>query len=480
MDDSKQRLMPSPDDRLPGRCQQLCYPEAVRLLDPENPIMQGEVDDKYQYSCENKVNTLHGWLSKEPMVGFWVITPSFEFRNGGITKQNLTSHVGPTSLSVFHSGHYAGTSLYAQFRKGEYWKKVFGPIRIYLNSDEANSVEQDLWEDAKRKLLVETQAWPYDWPSSKDYLKAEERGTVKGRLQVQDRFSSATITPAANATLGLAAPGEVGSWQIDSKGYQFWTIANKDGSFTINNVRPGAYNLYGWVPNVLGDYRKEALLIVQSGVLELGELIYEPPRYGRTIWEIGTPDRTAYNFFIPDPNPMYWNKLFVNHPERYRQYGLWLEYTEHYPDDDLVFTVNQSDSTRDWFFAHVCRVKDGALLPTTWTIVFELDGAPKEGNYRLQIALASANAAHLQVRVNDGSTTSTPVFEVVGLGGDNAIARHGIHGLHHLLSVDIAPHLLRAGENRLYLTQANTQSCLVGLMYDYLRLEEPTTITALA
>ncbi|KAH7414753.1 hypothetical protein KP509_14G009000 [Ceratopteris richardii] len=473
LDNSKQRVMPSPDDRLPDRCQQLCYPEAVLLLNPENPILTGEVDDKYQYSRENKISMPHGWISQESAIGFWVLTPSFEFRNGGITKQNLTSHVGPTSLSVFHSGHYVGTSLYAQFRNGEAWRKVFGPVRIYLNTSQENDLEVDLWEDAKRQNIAETQAWPYHWPSSNEYLKDEERGTIKGRLQVEDRFAYKTVFPAAGAKLGLAAPGEAGSWQLDSKGYQFWTEADKDGNFIITNIIPGEYCLYGWVPNVLGEYKKDGLISMKSGVLEIGELIYQPPRHGQTVWEIGTPDRTAEGFFIPDPNPIYVNKLFINHPERYRQYGLWLQYSESYPDDDLVFYIGKSDPTRDWFFAHVCRIKDGSLLPTTWKIMFQLDNILENGNYKLQIALASANLATLQVRVNDESTTSTPLFEVEELGFDNAIARHGIHGVYHLLSVDITWKLLKIGQNCIYLTQANTKNCLVGLMYDYLRLEEP-------
>ena len=36
----------------------------------------------------------------DPAVGFWLITPSNEFRSGGPLKQNLTSHVGPTTLAV--------------------------------------------------------------------------------------------------------------------------------------------------------------------------------------------------------------------------------------------------------------------------------------------------------------------------------------------------------------------------------------------
>ena len=59
-----------------------------------------KVDDKYQYSCEDKDNKLHGWISFKPAVGIWLITPSDEFRMGGPLKQDLTSHVGPTMISV--------------------------------------------------------------------------------------------------------------------------------------------------------------------------------------------------------------------------------------------------------------------------------------------------------------------------------------------------------------------------------------------
>jgi rhamnogalacturonan endolyase len=58
------------------------------------------VDDKYQYSLDNKDNQVHGWISDDPSTGFWVITPSNEFKTGGPLKQDLTSHTGPISLAV--------------------------------------------------------------------------------------------------------------------------------------------------------------------------------------------------------------------------------------------------------------------------------------------------------------------------------------------------------------------------------------------
>lgn len=46
--------------------------------------------------------------------------------------------------------------------------------------------------------------------------------------------------------------------------------------------------------------------------IDMGDLVYEPPRNGPTLWEIGVPDRSAAEFYVPDPNPKYINKLYVN------------------------------------------------------------------------------------------------------------------------------------------------------------------------
>lgn len=51
--------------------------------------------------------------------------------------------------------------------------------------------------------------------------------------------------------------------------------------------------------------------------IDVGNLVYEPPRDGPTLWEIGIPDRSAAEFYVPDPNPNYINKLYVNHPDRF-------------------------------------------------------------------------------------------------------------------------------------------------------------------
>ena len=37
--------------------------------------------------------------------------------------------------------------------------------------------------------------------------------------------------------------------------------------------------------------------------VNLGNLVYKPPRNGPTLWEIGVPDRTTGEFFVPEPEP---------------------------------------------------------------------------------------------------------------------------------------------------------------------------------
>ncbi|GFP84101.1 rhamnogalacturonate lyase [Phtheirospermum japonicum] len=438
------------------------------LVNPIEPELKGEVDDKYQYSCDNKD-------IKGPRVDFNGPTgksgsgksyPVDEFRSGGPFKQNLTSH-------VFLSAHYTGDDLVPKFGEGEPWKKVFGPVFVYLNSVMDGDDPLTLWDDAKRQMLVEVQSWPYCFPASEDFQSADQRGNARGRLFVLDRYASSDLIPANGAYVGLAPPGDVGSWQRECKDYQFWSRADEMGYFSINYVRTGNYNLYAFVPGFIGDYRNEVVITVTPGAeIEMGDIVFEPPRDGPTLWEIGVPDRSAAEYYVPDPDPKYINKLYVNHPDRFRQYGLWDRYSELYPTEDLVYTVGTSDYTKDWFFAHVNRKKGSTYQGTTWQIKFALDTVDQSRTYKLRVALASASLAELQVRVNNPKT-NRPLFSSGLIGRDNSIARHGIHGLYWLYNIDIQGGALVQGDNTIYLTQPRSQSPFQELMYDYIRLEAP-------
>nr|CAB3462962.1 unnamed protein product [Digitaria exilis] len=474
--DDIQRYMPSAVDRDEPRGTPLAYKEAVLLVNPKEPQFKGQVDDKYQYSLDNKDNVVHGWISSShpnPM-GFWVITPSNEFKSGGPMKRELTSHVGPTSLTMFLGTHYIGDDIVLNIGDGEYWKKVMGPVFIYLNSSPKRGDLRALWDNAKIQAQAEVSKWPYSFPRSPDFAKAGERGSVTGKLMVRDRFMSNDDIPAETAYIGLAAPGQPGSWATESKGYQFWTMTGSCGNFTIGNVQAGVYNLYAWVPGVLGDYMYTSHVTVTPGcVLDLGDLVFQPPRSGPTLWEIGVPDRTAAEFFVPDTDPRYTNPLFL-HKDKYRQYGLWERYAELYPDSDPVFTVGQSNHSKDWFFAHVTRKVGNGYVPTTRQIRFNLDRVVTDGTYTLRVALAAAQMSRLQVQVNGGGAGwRRGVFTTPEFGGGNAIARHGIHGVQLSFEFPIRGCLLQQGENSISITQTRAFGEFLGVMYDYIRLEGP-------
>ncbi|KAK3231100.1 hypothetical protein Dsin_002981 [Dipteronia sinensis] len=290
------------------------------------------------------------------------------------------------------------------------------------------------------------------------------------------KYVSRMVISAKGAYVGLAYPGSDGTWQTESKGYQFWTVTDANGYFWINNVRMGKYNLYAFVPGFIGDYRHNVAITITAGsVTKIGKLVYKPPRVGPTYWEIGYPDRSAAEFYIPNPNLKYVNRLFVNQTtERFRQYGLWDRYSEIYPTKDLVFTVGVSDYRKDWYFSHNTRRKN-KYVGTTWEIKFNLNNANKNSKYKLRLALASATAAELQVRVNDPYWAKSPVFSTGLIGDENAIARHGIQGLYRLYNVDLPGSLLVKGNNSIFLTQSRGGNGFIGVMYDYIRLEGPLT-----
>lgn len=77
-----------------------------------------------------------------------------------------------------------------------------------------------------------------------------------------------------------------------------------------------------------------------------------------------------------------------------------------------------------------------------------------------------------QVRFND-QNTEFPHFSTGIKGDDNAIARHGIHGLYWLYTIAVGSNHFVKGKNIIYLTQSKVIGPFEGVLYDYIRLESP-------
>jgi len=54
---------------------------------------------------------------------------------------------------MFVSTHYAGKEVTMAFEEGETYKKVFGPVFVYLNSDSSKNDTATLWSDAVQQVL---------------------------------------------------------------------------------------------------------------------------------------------------------------------------------------------------------------------------------------------------------------------------------------------------------------------------------------
>ena len=495
VDADRRREMPSGYDWDHGITMNL--KEARRMT---TGVHKGEVEHKYDYSAVLAETPAYGWSSTERHVGLWLVNPSMEYLGGGPTKFELTGHLDvnpgglPTLLNMWVGSHYGGTSL--GVAPGEPWTKTVGPFLLYCNSADSHEA---MWRDALARAATETAEWPYAWAADKDYPSAAERGTVSGRLVLQDpfdpgvRMSNVWVGVTApdyvmgRPNSGTAAPGNyanraprggmppVVDWQRDAKHYEFWTRADAQGRFAIPHVRAGSYTLHAIAAGVLGEFTRTNVTVGTGESLGLGEIPWVPMRYGRTVWEIGVPDRTAREF---------------RHGDHYWQWGLYFDYPQEFPKD-VDFTIGKSDWHKDWNYVQPPRIVDRnvgvsgedeeqredaavaavrsrgtTVQPTTWTVRFQMPG-PADGRAVLRLAFCGTHqGTHVEVLVNGQTVGATGE-----LPPESAMQRDGIGG--YWIEKDIAfdARLFKSGENtvRLY-SHANSWS--QGVMYDYVRLEQ--------
>ena len=482
-------------------------------------IYQNSVEHKYSYCAEMYKLPAYGWSSIRNHVGIWFINPSTEYLGGGPTRIDLVCHMGATMLDYWTSGHYAGGAE-CNIPAGEVWNKVVGPIFVYCNSLQSTvtptQAELDtlaatagnptipaswtanadaLFDDALAQAKNIKAQWPFNWVQGVDYPHKDERGTVNGRLVLNDPQAATTRLP--HLWVGLTHPdfdglgsafarrsgnGTLVTWDHDADYYQFWNQGAEDGTFSIANVRPGTYTLHAFADGVLGEFAEANITVAAGQTVDLGRLEWKPVRYGKQIWEIGYPDRTGGKFFKGDGS----------------NYWLWgwpLRYALLFPDD-ITYTVGQSDYHKDWFFEEVPHAvnfsfvnpaaKDpasqrfgwvhagtpgedmwrtiGRGRATTWTIKFNMDKA-EHGLATLRVSLAGADGfGGLNMAVNGRSVGSIhPV-------ATNALRYNTDKGIWRQYALVFDAALLKPGENEMQLT-VPAGELTSGVVYDYLRLE---------
>ncbi|HEY8748793.1 MAG TPA: polysaccharide lyase family protein [Tepidisphaeraceae bacterium] len=456
IDARRQRLMASAQDWVSGT--QLNLPEARRL---NTGIRKGEVEHKYDYTMRFAETPAWGWSGTKSRVGIFVVNPSIEYLGGSVVSLDYGGHIDvkpslpadPTLLFIWHSPHYGGREI--QIKADEHWRKIVGPFLIYCTAGET---PEAMWKDSLARAEVEKKAWPYAWAEARGYERAAERGSVGGHLVVED--PQAPTATAAGAWVGLAAApysaelGKTGptmiDWQTDGKHYQYWARVDATGRFTIPHVRAGIYTLYAFTEGVLGDFSRADVRVEPGVTTNLGELNWVPVRYGRQLWEIGIPDRSAGEF---------------RHGDHYWQWGLYNLYPQEFPDD-VDFVIGKSDWRRDWNYAQPPRPDgNGRWSDTTWRIRFNID-RPLRGTATLRLAICGARGGTVDVSLN-----GMPIGSTGELPESGVMHRDGIRSA-SLTERDVAfdASLLKRGEN-VFALRKHARAWTDGVLYDYLRLE---------
>jgi rhamnogalacturonan endolyase len=496
---------------------------------------KNSVEHKYSYNAPMYKLTAWGWSSTKDDIGVYFINPSTEYIVGGPERLDLIDHMSAPGSSAYEaimldywtSGHYAGGASNS-IPAGQEWAHVVGPIFIYFNSldhpMEASQADLEkfhasygsgmpavpqvwhdnamaLWNDAVATSKEVKAAWPYSWVEGMDYPHKEGRGTVTGQLVLNDPQAASKSLPNLNVGLtyanyvGNASPragnGDIVTWPHDGEHYQFWTVGDDDGRFTIANVRPGTYTLRAFANGVLGEYDKTAQVTVEAGkTVNLGELEWKPVRYGKQVWEIGYPDRTGDEFFKGD-GANYW------------LWGWGLRYAGLFPND-ITYTIGKSDYRRDWFFQEVPHstttawmnpaAKDpynqrfgwvaipadhkdpwpqwGKGRATTWTVKFNMPKGSK-GDAILRIALAGADGGN-------GNQASSPGNLTIGVNGKavgtihpvatNALRYNIDKGVWNQYIQRFDASMLKPGMNEMTFT-VPAGDVTTGVVWDYVRLE---------
>jgi rhamnogalacturonan endolyase len=493
---------------------------------------KNSVEHKYSYNAVQYKIPAYGWSSTKDHIGVWFINPTTEYLSGGASKLELVSHYDannnpdPIILDYWCAGHYAGGAG-CNIAAGEEWNKVIGPIYVYCNTladpetpsqadmDTLNATAGNptvppawhdnaitLYQDALEQAKAEKAQWPYEWVNGVDYPHKDQRGNVTGQLVLSDPQAATTKLP--HLTVGLSHPdytsdaggfvlrsgnGNLVTWAHDGNYYQFWNDGAEDGKFTITNVRPGKYTLHAFADGVLGEFAQTDITVEAGKTLDLGQLSWQPLRFGKQVWDIGYPDRTAGKFFKGD-GANYW------------LWGWVLRYPLLFPND-VTYTIGKSDYHKDWFFEQVPHgestaflnpaAKDPANQPfgwvktesldqypqtdqngpwrvyghgraDTWTIKFNMD-KDEHGLAIMRFSFAGADGnGGLEVGVNGKSVGA------VHPTATNGLRYNSDTGVWQQRALGFDASLLKAGENTLTLT-VPAGDLDTGVVYDYLRLE---------
>ncbi|KAF2715454.1 polysaccharide lyase family 4 protein [Pleomassaria siparia CBS 279.74] len=385
---------------------------------------------KYDWSAFTRGLDFHGVYGDD--VGSWYLNPGKDYINGNHLKQELMVHResktgDAVQLNMIHGTHYQALAS-DNFSDGKTW----GPWLWYLNNGSK--------DDASERAKQEDKAWPYTWFKDTAY---QSRGSIKGTLILSDG------RPASGAAVFLGDNNSNLTALDQGKDYYYTVYADKDGYFSIDDVRTGTYGLQAWsnggaLADVTTSFLQNAIAVSENKTSDLETLSWKVADRKNRIFQVGDFDRKTVGFKLSGPTP-YEHGRIAKCPA------------------NLTYTVGLSKQ-EDWCF--------GQSALGTWSIVFPSSSENATSvAARLSVSLAgfsggsSANILLNSVKVGNITTNSAllPSSQDTYRGATQA-------GEWHLLEFPIAKTALKAGFNQLDF-QVTTSTRWRGWLWDSILLE---------
>ena len=345
-----------------GRGKTIRIPRAgvvSKVTDATYLLSDGSIKTKYLNSVYFAKTPVYGTLGVQPgdSHGIWMMEPFGDYHNGGPSRQGQTVH-DDVLLRVVQDTHFGSSPV--QVAAGEAWSKVYGPFLIY--ADRAADPNA-LWDDTDRQLAAEKAQWPYAFVTAPEYAKA--RGTVSGRVTLNGR-------PPEHAQVILSDPDASVAWTAQAKGYNYWADIGPDGAFTLTNVVPGNYTLHVDGADQPRDFVQAGVTVTANQTTQVAPIGWHSETHGKTLWQLGTFDRTAGEFRNGDVS---------------RGYQMFARYPEQFPHD-VDFTIGKGSPATEWNYAQWSWYAQSPL----WHLRF--DAPLQTGTATLTIGIASAQPAH--------------------------------------------------------------------------------------
>ncbi len=475
------------------------FAEMDPLFDSTYVLNDGSIYSKYknlEYQFESYFCGAYGNQG-----GLSLITASRDWAGGGYTKQDIDVHGGTGNTFIVNWHLSTGHNGTAEVDIQDGYEKLFGPVLWYANT--SVSSKEEAKEDAWRQTQEEMEKWPYAWMEEEQYA-ADSRSTLKGKFSVTNGTIDPTVKNdiTVEGAVGWAVLSDARSdyWALDNGYYEFYAPVYADGSFEITNIIPGTYKLNINVNGIMDEYQLDNVVIGESETIDLGNVVWDDPIYGETLWTIGIPDKTAEEYAYGTP---------------YRYWGAHVLFNTLFPNG-VDYKIGESDYSTDWFFMHPASQTighkeqyDGSLyydeelgeikydasraVPLTeddarwrgnelaeYKIRFDCDSAYENGTGTLLINVCGNRFGTLSVTLNGQSITDTITFHTGG-----SVGRCGIVDINQLVKLEFDANLLQEGENVITLThehpvyeadnetpwEDSDYTIYSGIMYDAIRLD---------